>query len=156
MLFRSTDRLAHEIGEKVFPGVFELPFAINWVDAAPGTPIEVDGMTVTPVAVEHDDRLSMSLGYACALAERRFAYTGDSRLCEAVLELARGAEVLVSECASFADDVPIHMNLRDDIPRVREAMTPGATLLLTHVEAGLEVKGLPLTSIAKDFETYRL
>ena len=50
-------------------------------------------------------------------------------MCEAVLELARDAEVLVAECASYDRKGDVHMNFVDDMPVVRAAMKPGAHLI---------------------------
>ena len=96
-----TERLAREIGETVYPGLFESDFGIEWRELVAGDSATVGDLTVEAVAVEHDDRLSLNLGYHARLGRRaRFAYTGDTRRCDAVLDLAREADVLVAECAS--------------------------------------------------------
>jgi ribonuclease BN (tRNA processing enzyme) len=150
-----TEVLTRKIGEAVYPGLMEIQFDIQWVVATAGRTLQLPGLTVEPVAVEHDHRLSASLGFACEAGGRRFAYTGDSRLCEAVYDLARSSEVLVSECASLNDSIPIHMNLVDDIPQVRAAMAPEAILLLTHLGPHIEAAELAHTTVARDFKTYR-
>ena len=152
---QGTEALTRDIGSKVYPGLFETAFDIQWIEAAPGTRYRVGDLELEPVAVKHDTRLAMSLGYGAALNGRRFAYTGDTAYCDAVADLARGSEVLVSECASKQDSIDIHMNLRDDIPKVRAALRPEAHLLLTHVGPGVETNGLVHTAVARDFETYR-
>jgi ribonuclease BN (tRNA processing enzyme) len=150
-----TRSLAEDIAKKVFPGVLDdLKYAIEWVDLQPGRATAVDGMQVEPVVVQHDDGLVMSLGYQCRLDGRTFGYTGDTILCDGVLDLARSSEVLVSECASRADNIPVHMNLLDDIPVVRAAMKPGAQLILTHITPDVDTNSLPATQVARDFHTY--
>ena len=99
--------------------------------------------------------LSATLGFNAALDGRRFSYTGDSALCDAVFDMARHAEVLVSECASRSDRVPIHMNLVDDMPVLRGAMPPDAHLLLTHIDKDITAEGLANTTVAQDLQTYR-
>lgn len=150
-----TARLAREIGETVYPGLFEGEFAIDWRELRGGESVTLGDLTLEPVEVEHDDRLSLSLGFRARLDGRDFAYTGDSRLCDAVLDLARSSEVLVSECASRADPIPIHMNLLDDIPEVHAAMSPTARLILTHVTPEVQ-PDLQRTLVARDYQTYRL
>ncbi len=150
-----TARLAREIGEIVYPGLFEGEFAIDWRELRGGESVTVGDLTLEPVEVEHDDRLSLSLGFRARLDGRDFGYTGDSRLCDAVLDLARTSEVLVSECASRADPIPIHMNLLDDIPQVQAAMAPTARLILTHVTPEVQ-PDLPRTLVARDYQTYRV
>ena len=150
-----TARLAREIGETVYPGLFEGEFAIDWRELRGGESVTLGDLTLEPVEVEHDDRLSLSLGFRARLDGRDFAYTGDSRRCDAVLDLARSSEVLVSECASRADPIPIHMNLLDDIPEVHAAMSPTARLILTHVTPEVQ-PDLQRTLVARDYQTYRL
>ena len=149
-----TERLAREIGGTVYPGLFEGDFGIEWRELRGGDSATVGGLAVEAAAVEHDDRLSLNLGYHARLDGERFAYTGDTRRCEAVMDLARGADVLVAECASRDVPIPIHMNLVDDIPEVHAALSPSARLLLTHVTPDVETD-LPRTEVAQDYATYR-
>lgn len=151
-----TEALARQIAEGVFPGVLETPYDLEWTTAQPGTPIHLDGLTIEPTKVVHDERLEVSLGYACSLGGTKFGYTGDTKMCDAVLDLARHSQLLVSECASRDQVVPVHMNLVDDMPVVRNAMAPGAQLILTHIDTAVWPVDLPDTDIARDFETYSL
>jgi len=150
-----TEQLTRDIGNRVYPGLFEIAFDIEWVVAEPGKKVSVGALELEPVAVKHDTRLDLSLGYAARLSGRRFAYTGDTALCDAVLDLARGAEVLVSECASREAKVDVHMNLLEDIPQVQAALGSDAHLLLTHLGPGVDSNGLDRTIVAQDFESYR-
>jgi hypothetical protein len=75
-------------------------------------------------------------------------------LCDSVMDLAKGVEVMVSECASRADNVPIHMNLVDDIPKVRAALSRDAELILTHITPEVTTNGMARTRVAEDFKTY--
>jgi ribonuclease BN (tRNA processing enzyme) len=149
-----TEDVTRQVCERVYPGVFDVSFDIEWVTAVPGTPVVTGSLTVESVRVKHDKKLIENLGYACGIGGRRFAYTGDSALCDAVLDLARGAELLVSECASRAENIPVHMNLVDDIPLVRAALPPDSSLLLTHIGPGVTDPPLPRTAVARDFERY--
>jgi ribonuclease BN (tRNA processing enzyme) len=151
-----TRELTEDIGLKVYPGLLDITYEIDWVEAQPGTPARVGGLTLEPVEVLHDLRLSLSLGYACEFDGTRFAYTGDSAFCDGVLDLARRGGPLISECASLDETIDVHMNLRDDIPKVRAAMPSGTPLILTHLGPRITADGLPNTTIARDFETYRL
>lgn len=150
-----TVQLAKTIGEAVYPGLFEGHFEINWVEAVPGRCLRVGDLEIEPVEVQHDTRLSLNLGYQCVLNGRRFAYTGDTALCDGVFDLARNSEVLVSECASRDGKVPIHMNLVDDIPKVRSAMDGNAALILTHLTPDVDSNGMANTIVARDLQTYR-
>jgi ribonuclease BN (tRNA processing enzyme) len=151
-----TEALTKDIARKVFPGVLKnLDFEIRWSDLQPGEWVTAGGMDLTAHEMVHDDGLEMCLGYECSAAGRRFAYTGDSTLCEAVYGLARNAEVLVSECASRDEHIPVHMNLVDDMPKVRAEMPASSRLILTHLGPGIDAAGLANTVVAEDFATYR-
>ncbi len=150
-----TKELAHDIFSKVYPGLFEGSLEIEWEEVAAGGRTTLGDLELEAHPVLHDHRLSATLGFAASAGGRKFAYTGDSAMCDAVLDLARHGEVLISECASRADRVPVHMNLVDDMPKLRAAMDPEATLLLTHLGANIDPEGLAKTTLAKDFETYR-
>ena len=149
-----TQQLAKLIGEAVYPGLLDVRFDIHWIAAQPGRTLRVADMTVEPVEVLHDDRLDVNLGYQCEIGGRRFGYTGDTAYCDAVADLARHSEVLVSECASVDDAVPIHMNLKHDIPKVRAAMRKESLLLLTHLGPGVSVSGNGI-QVAEDLGVYR-
>lgn len=151
-----TELVARLIADRTYPSLFDLPFEIEWVTATPGDTVDLGALQLAPVAVEHDRKLILSLGYACTLGGRRFGYTGDSQMCESVLNLARQSEVLVTECSSKRQRIPTHMNLVDDMPVLRAAMAPEAKLILTHIDAGVDATGLANTFVATDFASYRL
>lgn len=151
-----TQGLAELIGGTVYPGVMDISYDIEWIEPKPGEKVRAGILEMEAVEVVHDTRLDWTLGYACAINSRKFGYTGDSAYCDGVLDLARHSDVLVSECASLEDTIDVHMNLRDDIPRVRAAMKNGNPLILTHLGPNITRAGLPDTTIAHDFKSYRL
>jgi ribonuclease BN (tRNA processing enzyme) len=154
---RGTQALTRKICEDVYPGLLDPPrFELEWVDAEPGIRITAGELAMEPVPVKHDPLLNQTLGYQCELGGRRFGYTGDSAMCEAVLGLARHSEVLVSECASRDSRFPMHMNLIDDMPRLRQTLALDATLVMTHLGPKVDLNGLTKTIVARDFETYHL
>ncbi|MCK6564005.1 MAG: MBL fold metallo-hydrolase [Dehalococcoidia bacterium] len=150
-----TREVMEQVTERTYPSLFEVSYEIEWLVAEPGKDLHLSGLQLHPVEVKHDDKLIMSLGFACTLNGKRFGYTGDTAICDGVLDLARHSQVLVSECASRASSVPIHMNLVDDMPVVRAALNPDSTLLLTHIDSDVDSNGLPNTLVARDHQTYR-
>lgn len=150
-----TELIAHMICDRTYPNIFDTSYDLNWVVARPGQWIVSGGLRLEPVEVRHDPDLILSLGYAVECGGRRFGYTGDSAMCDGVLDLARGSEVLVSECASRDQSSPVHMNFVDDMPVVRAAMRREAHLLLTHTAGVMDTAPLLLTTTARDFERYR-
>ena len=150
-----TRELATLIGESVYPGLMNLPYEVIWDEVGAGERFRVGDLDICTLAMEHDERLSATLGFAVEVGGKRLGYTGDSALCDSVYQLAREAEVLVSECVSRDLDLPMHMNLVDDMPKVRAAMSPDATLLLTHLGPGIASTELPRTIVARDYARYR-
>jgi ribonuclease BN (tRNA processing enzyme) len=138
-----------------YPRLTETTYDVEWVEVRAGEPVDVGPLRLEPVDAKHDPKLERPLGYHAELDGRRFGYTGDSALCDGVLDLARRAEVLVSECSSRDQHLPTHMNLVDDIPQVRRAMQDSAELVLTHLGPRIDTEGLPHTRVAQDLETYR-
>jgi len=150
-----THELATLICDTVYPGLMPLPYEVVWHEQAANEQIALADLSLRTFGMAHDEKLSSSLGFLATLGGRRFGYTGDSALCDSVLALATESEVLVSECASVDIEGDVHMNLVSDIPKVRAAMTPTATLLLTHLGAGITGTELPNTIVARDYENYR-
>lgn len=151
-----TELVVREVAERTFPTLFAFSYDLEWISARPGERLTAGDLQIEPVEVLHDEKLILNLGYACALDGRRFGYTGDSAMCDGVLDLARHSEVLVSECASSGERIPTHMNLADDMPVLRRALSPEATLVLTHIDAGVQATGLANTIVAADYASYRL
>ena len=151
----NTKDLALSISENVYPGIRDIAFDIEWCELNAGDRLRVGGLELETLAMQHDQRLSGSLGFNASLAGRRFSYTGDSGMCDSVLEMARHAEILVSECASRSEQLPIHMNLVDDMPVLRQRMNPDAHLILTHIDKDVTAENLKGTTVARDLETYR-
>lgn len=90
---------------------------------------EVAGIRVTASPVEHTRH---SVGYRIQEGAKVLAHSGDTDYCPEVVELARGADLLVLEC-SFPEDRKVKGHLT---PRLagRIAREAGAKrLLLTHL-----------------------
>lgn len=150
-----TEALTRDLCSKVYPGTFDEGPEVEWEEVPAGGVVRIGDLALEALPVLHDERLSATLGFKATAGGRRFAYTGDSAMCDEVLELARHGEVLISECASRGERIPVHMNLVDDMPRLRAEMATDAALLLTHLGPGIETTALKNTQIAKDFERYR-
>lgn len=152
---RGTRDLALRVTEQVFPGTLDESLPVHWLEVSPGETVCAGKLQLDVVQVEHDPQLSECLGYSAKLGGAQFGYTGDTTFCEGVKDLARASRVLISECASRSVRIPVHMNLVDDMPRVRALMPAHAPLILTHIENDVDANGLPNTYIAEDFKTFR-
>lgn len=138
-----------------YPDASHASYGIDWIEAVAGAPVQLPGLELEAVEVKHDPKLEHCLGFHVRVSGQALGYTGDSAMCDGVLDLARQSDVLVSECASRAEQLPVHMNLVDDIPRVRSSMASGSELVLSHLGPGIEPGNLPRTRVAADFDTYR-
>ncbi len=148
-----TERITRDIARETFPWLFDLPYELQWVEACPGRTIELPGICISPIEMIHDDTLNICLGFACEIDGRRLGYTGDTIYCTGVETLARWSEVLVSECASIESN-PVHMDLTNDIPRVRALLAPESHLILTHIDSDVAAtKPPPGVVIARDQQT---
>jgi ribonuclease BN (tRNA processing enzyme) len=143
-----------EIASRVFPGLFDEPMAIEWSEVGPGQTFQSPGFGLRAVAVEHDKRL-VCLGFACQIDGRRLSYTGDAAFGTGVLDIGRDSEVLVAECTSRSDEMESHMNLVNDISRLRTEIDSSAHILLTHLGDELEDTGLHRTVATTDGQTFR-
>jgi ribonuclease BN (tRNA processing enzyme) len=153
---RDTEEITRTIASKTYPWLFDLTYDIEWVVAEPGTSMAVDGIQIETFPMIHDDMLDNCLGFACEINGRRLGYTGDTTYCDSVEDLARWSEVLVAECASVDGQVPIHMNLRDDIPRVRKLMPASSQLILTHIDSAVAASNPAGIIIAEEYKKYCL
>lgn len=146
-----TRQLIETIGSGVFPRLFESGVEVHWHELKPGEEGEYGKLRLRALPMKHDERLAYNLGYQFRIGDRRLAYTGDTAWCDSLEEMARWAEVLVSECASRDERIPIHLNLVDDMPRLRAAMPPESLLVLTHLDASIRNCELSGTVVAQDF-----
>lgn len=90
---------------------------------------EFDGLEVTTGKVQH---IEMSRGFRFANAEgKTVAFSGDTDYCTGIVELGRGADLLILEC-STPDDMKVEKHLTPQLCG-RIAREAGCqTLLLSH------------------------
>jgi ribonuclease Z len=104
------------------------------------------------VEVDHVPDLQC-FGYLFEREGRTIGYSGDTRPCAGLDEIASAANVLVLECNG--PHVPkSHMDV-DDVRALRDHH-PGVPFVLTHLGAGVDATGIPEVTIPADFETLHL
>jgi ribonuclease BN (tRNA processing enzyme) len=93
------------------------------------SPMELSGCHLTWAPAEHRHE---SIAYRLDAGEGAFVYTGDTEYSDAVVELARGADTLLIECA-FPDDTPVpgHLTPSGAASIAREADVK--RVILTHI-----------------------
>jgi ribonuclease BN (tRNA processing enzyme) len=86
-------------------------FDLVFVEYEEQTPIEVGGVTVTPFEVRHP---SGAPPYALRfdIDGKVLAFTGDTGWVDALYEVARDANLFISECFQYDVTLPIHLDYK--------------------------------------------
>ncbi len=127
--------------EALYPGITTTKrnFDLAFVEYEERKPLELNGVTVIPFEVHHP---SGAPPYALRflLNGKVLAFTGDTGWVEALCELAKGADLLISECFQYDVTLPIHLDYKTiDANYVRLG---AKRVLLTHMgEAMLAATG---------------
>jgi ribonuclease BN (tRNA processing enzyme) len=99
--------------EALYPGATtaERPFEIRFTELAKTMPTPVGPATITPFEVEHGGGAPP---YALRIeyGGKVIAYSGDTEWTEALIDVAKGADLFVCECNFFDKEVPGHLNYR--------------------------------------------
>lgn len=102
------------------------------------------------VKVEHDPVLDC-YGFLIEHNGRTIGYSGDTRRCVGLQQLAAAADVLVLEASARHGDIGGHMDLagvrclREEFPRL--------PFILTHTSKDMDSDGIPSVCVAQDLST---
>lgn len=144
---------AKTITDMVFPGVVSSELPVEWMEMSAGDQIQLPDLYIEAFPVKHDTRLNC-LGFRTRVDGRSVGYTGDSAFCDSLVDLGRGVEVLVAECTSIERPSDVHMNLRDDISRLRAELSAETEILLTHLGEPIPDPGMKGVRVADDLALY--
>jgi ribonuclease BN (tRNA processing enzyme) len=133
--------------EALFPGMADAPraFALDFVEVAPGAPAALGPARVTAHPMRHDEAAGPCLGYRVEVGGKVFAYSGDTGWTESLVELARGADLLVLECYTWDRPLAIHLDWGTiaarlgDFAAKRIVLTHMGVEMLAHADAPLPV-----------------
>lgn len=128
-----------QIQEVLFPGSLAMTpkFEVKTIDMEVMTPYEISGLGITTYPAIHTEATNPT-SMRVEVADKVIAYTGDSAWTEHMPELARGADLLISECYFFKKRVPYHMNYpdlydhRDELQAKRVVLTHLGPEMLQH------------------------
>lgn len=118
---------------------------------------EAGGCSYVPFKVQHVPDLD-SFAFRVTVDGYTIAYTGDTTYCDALVALADGADVLVTECSCWTEACgAIHMT-PDSVLRLRAAISPSTRIIVTHIGAGEAPQAIIDAGIliADDLKTIRL
>jgi len=143
----STRRLL-ELG---YPNVANSPgYTRRFIEADDGCNDEASGLSFTSSRVKHVDEFDC-FAYRVEADGRSLVYSGDTTLCEGLLRLVQGADVVVTECS--CNGVPVHLGPRDVEEVARQA--PGAQIIVTHLDGHQHPNNFDGLHVAEDLKRFR-
>lgn len=141
----------HGLLELGYPGVANSPgYTRRYVEADDGCSNEAAGLNFTSSLVKHVDEFEC-FAYRVENGGRSLVYSGDTTLCEGLLRLVRGADVIVTECS--CTDVPVHMGPKDVEVVAKQA--PGAKVIVTHLDGHPHPNDFDGLLVAEDLKRFR-
>jgi len=155
------DELALRVAHERRPSTEALEIEVT--EIAPGAVLDEGGIAVEAVAVDHAP-VREAYGFVFRAGGRTAAISGDTRYCPALIEAARGADLLVHECfihremqpkpgvrsADTIAAVASYHTLSDEVGKVAAEAEVGA-LALTHFVPTRFDRAALLAEIARDY-----
>jgi ribonuclease BN (tRNA processing enzyme) len=133
-----------------YPGVIESPgYKRRYVEVADGSSQKLGELTLTAARVEHVDEFEC-FAFRAESEGRSVVYSGDTTLCDGLLRLVDGADVIVTECSCF--EVPVHLGPADVEAVARRA--PGAQIIVTHLDGNDHPNGFDGLHVAEDLKRF--
>ena len=120
------------VQEALFPGSAGMKpkFAVDVIDMDVLTPHEINGLKVTTYPAIHTEATNPT-SMRIEVAGKTIAYTGDSAWTEHIPDVARDADLFISECYFYEKRVPFHMNYPD--LKEHEGELSAKRTILTHM-----------------------
>ena len=116
----------------MYPDVaaMERRFQVEYVELEAGRWKKLQAVEVLPLHVHHQPN---SYGYKVRVEEKVIAYSGDTAWTEALVELADGADLFISECYLYESRSEVHLSYPDLV--ANRGRLNCRRLLLTHLHA---------------------
>jgi ribonuclease BN (tRNA processing enzyme) len=118
--------------EALFPGASKAPrrFALTFREMRAGEPIAVGDVTASAVEVSHPSG-APSHALRLAVGGRVIGFSGDTEWVEGLCEIARDADLFITECYAYDRDLRYHLTWKVLGPRLGDL---GARrVLVTHM-----------------------
>jgi ribonuclease BN (tRNA processing enzyme) len=112
---------------ELFPGFAKLPFPV-WIEEMQYSSKKIFGFTVKSKPVKHTED---SIGFRVEAEGKVIAYSGDTEVCDEIVDLGQNADLLVLQC-SFPESKKKdgHLNAKECGETAKKANAK--RLLLTH------------------------
>ncbi|MDA7947510.1 MAG: MBL fold metallo-hydrolase [Hyphomicrobiaceae bacterium] len=129
---RGTKAHLPTVQEVLFPGSggMKPKFAVDVIDMDVLTPHDIEGLRVTTYPAIHTEATNPT-SMRIEVDGKTIAYTGDSAWTEHIPNVARDADLFISECYFHEKRVPFHMNY-PDLTEHADELTAKRTVL-THM-----------------------
>lgn len=149
-------RVIEQLTHIAFPTPRDADIAYDrrYTEAAPGSEQAVGDVRFQAVPMKHAHERLECFGYRLRVGGKVLAYTGDTELCEEIFALAEGADVLVLDCSYAEGTGPEHAGFAEAL-QVRKRLPLSTTIVLTHLDAEPDVRGIEGMLVAHDFATFR-
>lgn len=131
----------------------EVGYRRRYLEVRPGADQCVNEIGFRALPMNHVPGTLDCFGYRVDLGGKTVAYTGDTMFCDEILQLAEGADVMVTDCTYTQGSGPEHMGM-DDLRVIRKRVATETTIILTHVNGEPDLAGLENVIVARDFGTY--
>lgn len=130
----------------------EQTYGVQFVELHDGFEGQIGAMKYVAREVTHVSDFGC-YGFRVELDGRTLAYSGDSMMCDALLELADGVDVFVVECSCWDGDCGPHLG-PDDVRELRRRLGPRPAFVLTHLDSGEADLGVENTTVAADLARF--
>jgi ribonuclease BN (tRNA processing enzyme) len=142
-----TERLL-DIG---YPVVLENPaYTRRYQEVTDGGCGEVNGLRYAAAQVKHVPGLEC-FAYRAELDGRSVVYSGDTTLCDPLLALVSGADVVVVECSCKEEEVHLSPEGVEEVARY----ATGASIIVTHLDGHDHPHNFEGLVVAEDLGRYR-
>lgn len=131
----------------------EAGYRRRYVEAQPGGEQYVNGVRFQAFPMNHVGGSLECFGYRVHVGGKTVAYTGDTMLCDEIIELAEDTDVLVLDSTYTQGEGPEHMGI-EDVRLIRGRVASETTMILTHMSGEPNLAGLENVIAAQDLATY--
>jgi ribonuclease Z len=130
-------------------------YRLRYIEISDGLRVEANEIELETLQVDHGSGRLECFGFRASVHGRRLSYTGDTGWCDALLNLASDAEVLITDCtyANGKRRADQHLSL-EEIAELRPQIDPATEIILTHLGGPTETGGLPHTFAASDLAEF--
>jgi ribonuclease Z len=148
------ERVTLDLLDLGYPGLFNdtgRRYSLRFVEVSDGLNGSTEGLAFTAAQVDHVPDLEC-FAYRGELNGRSIVYSGDTTLCDGLLRIVRGADVIVLECS--CQEVPVHLSPAGVAEVACHA--PDARIIVTHLDGNPHPHNFEGLLVAQDLARFNL